>query len=170
MENYKTSFGPIVNEDTVVLVLGTIPGDRSLEVGEYYGHPQNRFWKTLAAITGNTPPATYTDKKAMLLGSGIGLWDVARRAVRKGSLDSAIRDEEPNDIAGLLASHDRIKVVAFNGRTAEKLHDRYFDRLPGIEYLSLPSTSPANAGFSLEALCERWRCIEERKYLLRRQT
>ena len=159
MESYKTSFVPVADEETVVLILGTIPGDRSLEVGEYYGHPQNRFWKTLAAVTGNTPPVTYADKKTMLLRSGIGLWDVAHRAVRKGSLDSAIRAEEPNDIAGFLASHDKIKVVAFNGRTAEKLHDRYFDRLPGIEYLSLPSTSPANAAFSLEALCERWRRI-----------
>jgi hypoxanthine-DNA glycosylase len=159
MPDYKTSFGPIADNNTAVLILGTIPGDRSLELGEYYGHPQNRFWRTLAAITGNTPPTSYADKKAMLLGCRMGLWDVAHRAVREGSLDSAIRSEEPNDINGLISSHAGIKAVAFNGRTAERLYDKYFDRLPGISYISLPSTSPANAAFSLEALCERWRSI-----------
>lgn len=157
--DHKTFFEPISDDDTAILILGTIPGDRSLEVGEYYGHPQNRFWRAIAAVTGHTTPADYSEKTAMLRRSGIGLWDVARTAVRQGSLDSAIRDEEPNDIAGLLAAHPKIKTVAFNGRTAEKLYDKYFDRHPGIEYLSLPSTSPANAAFSFDAICERWMSI-----------
>jgi hypoxanthine-DNA glycosylase len=159
MTHRKTSFDPIADERTSVLIPGTIPGDRSLELGEYYGHPRNRFWRTIATITGNPIPETYLDKKSLLLRSGIGLWDVVHNATREGSLDSAIRDEEPNDVVGLIATHPNTKVVGFNGRTAEKLYDRYFDRLPGIAYIPLLSTSPANAAVTFEALCEKWREI-----------
>ncbi len=155
----KESFGPLADDDTEVLILGSMPGERSLELGEYYGHPQNRFWKVVAALTNNDPPTSYADKKAMLARSRIGLWDVARRATRQGSLDSAIRDAEPNDIAGFIASHPRLRVIAFNGRTPETLHDRFFTRTPGIEYLSMPSTSPANAACSLPRLLETWQRI-----------
>ncbi len=155
----KESFGPLASDDTQILVLGSIPGDRSLAVGEYYGHPQNRFWRVIAALVGSEEPVSYDDKRAMLSKAGIGLWDVARRARRQGSLDSAIRGEEPNDIAGFIASHRQLKTVVFNGRLPEKLYDRYFRRLSGILYLSMPSTSPANAAMTLGRLCEEWRQI-----------
>jgi hypoxanthine-DNA glycosylase len=159
MPHSKTSFDAITDSETSVLILGTIPGDRSLELGEYYGHPRNRFWKTVATVTGSDLPTAYPDKKSLLLRSKIGLWDVAHKATRKGSLDSAIRNEEPNDVVGLISRHTNIRIVGFNGRMAEKLYDRYFDRLPGIEYISLPSTSPANAGITFDDLCNRWRRI-----------
>jgi len=156
MTDRKTSLDPIFDERTSVLILGTLPGDRSLAAGEYYGHPQNRFWRVVATVTDNPVPENYSDKKALLLGSGIGLWDVLHKATRRGSLDSAIREGVPNDIAALFDAHKHIKAVAFNGRNAEKLHDKHFVRQPGIAYISLPSTSPANAAASLEILCERW--------------
>ena len=155
----KESFGPLASDDTRILVLGSIPGDRSLAVGEYYGHPQNRFWRVIAALVGSEVPVSYDDKRTMLSKAGIGLWDVARRARRQGSLDSAIRDAEPNDIAGFISAHPELRVVAFNGRKPEALHDRFFDRVPGIEYVLLPGTSPANAAWSLERLIGEWRRI-----------
>jgi hypoxanthine-DNA glycosylase len=155
----KESFAPLADGDTEILILGSMPGERSLAVGEYYGHPQNRFWRVVAALAGVDAPVGYADKKALLQRARIGLWDVAGRAHREGSLDSAIRDAEPNDIPGFIAAHRRLRIVAFNGRKPEELYDRHFDRAPGIEYLSLPSTSPANAAFSLEKLCEKWRRV-----------
>lgn len=110
----KTSFDPISNPDTVILILGTMPGDRSLELGEYYSHPENRFWKIISTITNNILPITYPDKKHLLLKTKIGIWNVAHKAVRKGSLDSAIKHEEPNDIDNFIASHKKLKVIGFN--------------------------------------------------------
>lgn len=159
MNDIKTSFPPLADADTEILILGTLPGDRSLELGEYYGHPQNRFWRVAAQVTGNPVPVNYEEKKALLTRSKIGLWDVAHRAVRKGSLDSAIRDEEPNDLKRFVAEHRSLKIIGFNGRSPEKLYDKYFSREPHITYISLPGTSPANAANGIERLCEKWRQI-----------
>lgn len=157
--NAKTSFAPISNSETSVLVLGTIPGDKSLELEEYYGHPRNRFWKIISEITNSELPLTYPDKKELLIKTKIGIWDVAHKANRKGSLDSAIEDEEPNDIDNFISMHENLKVIGFNGAKAEALFDKYFGRKKGINYLSLPSTSPANAGIDFEGICKIWRQI-----------
>ncbi|MCM1532307.1 MAG: DNA-deoxyinosine glycosylase [Bacteroides sp.] len=154
--DYKFSFEPLAGKEARVLVLGSIPGDRSLELNEYYGHPQNRFWRMLACLCNETMPGTYPEKKELLLRNGIALWDVAHKAVRPGSMDSDIRNEAPNDIPALMASLPNLHTVAFNGKTAEKLYDKYFSRLPGIRYLPMPSTSPANARFTLDKLCACW--------------
>ena len=154
--NVKQSFEPLLCDGARVLILGSIPGDRSIELGEYYGHPQNRFWRVIAAITSSEQPTDYEAKKAMLAANHIALWDVAHRAVRQGSLDSAIRNEEPNDIAVLLADNPTITTVAFNGKKAEQLYDKYFERLSHITYLAMPSTSPANAACRYEQLCNKW--------------
>ncbi|MDR0832669.1 MAG: DNA-deoxyinosine glycosylase [Candidatus Symbiothrix sp.] len=153
----KTSFDPVSNSDTTVLILGSLPGDKSLELSEYYGHPSNRFWKIISRITENELPLTYAEKKQLLLKTNIGVWDIAHQANRKGSLDSAIHDEEPNDLDSFIAKHKNLKVVGFNGKKAEALYNKYFDRKPGINYISLPSTSPANAGINFENICEVWR-------------
>jgi hypoxanthine-DNA glycosylase len=155
----KTSFDPISNADTAVLILGTMPGDKSLKLGEYYGHPRNRFWKIISAITNTELPQTYTDKKALLLKTSLGIWDVAHKANRKGSLDSAIEDDEPNDLENFIVQHKRLKVIAFNGKKSEALYDKYFERKTGIRYVSLPSTSPANASIDFESLCNKWKQI-----------
>jgi len=158
----KTSFAPISNADTSILILGTLPGDKSLELGEYYGHSRNRFWRIIATITGNDLPLTYTDKKALLLKSNIGVWDVAHTANRKGSLDSAIKAEAPNDIDSFIASHKKLKVIGFNGAKSQALFDKYFDRKDGIRCIPLPSSSPANAGIDFDSICKIWRQILSR--------
>lgn len=155
----KNSFEPISNENTEVLILGTMPGDKSLDLGEYYGHPRNRFWKIISTITKNDLPQTYSEKKKLLLKSRIGIWDVSHKAVRKGSLDSAIKEEEPNDLTGFIEKHKNLIVIGFNGTKSEKLHDKYFDRKSGIKYISLPSTSPANTGIDFDGICKKWRQI-----------
>ena len=141
------------------MILGSIPGDRSIEIQQYYGHPQNRFWRMIAIVCHAETPIIYEEKKRLLSENRIALWDVAHKANRKGSLDSAIRDEEPNDIATLLAENPTIHTVAFNGKKSEQLYDRYFQRFNTVRYLSLPSTSPANAACGLERLCNQWRQI-----------
>jgi hypoxanthine-DNA glycosylase len=155
----KTSFAPISNTDTTILILGTIPGDKSLELGEYYGHSRNRFWKIISTITGNDLPLTYSDKKELLIKSKIGIWDVAHKANRKGSLDSAIEDEEPNDLDSFITRHKNLKVIGFNGTKSQALFDKYFDRKNGLKYFSLPSTSPANTGIDFDNICKLWRQI-----------
>jgi hypoxanthine-DNA glycosylase len=155
----KTSFDPISNADTTILILGTMPGDKSLELDEYYGHSRNRFWKIISTITSNYLPLTYSDKKALLLKSKIGIWDVAHKANRKGSLDSAIENEEPNDLDSFISSHKNLKVIGFNGTKSQSLFDKYFDRKSGIKYIALPSTSPANTGIDFDNICKQWRLI-----------
>ena len=157
--NTKTSFDPISNSETTILILGTMPGDKSLELGEYYGHSRNRFWKIISTITDNDLPLTYTDKKALLLKTKIGIWDVAHKANRKGSLDSAIENEEPNDLDGFIARHKNLKIIGFNGTKSEVLFDKYFNRKSELKYISLPSTSPANTGIDFDNICKLWRQI-----------
>ena len=157
--NTKTSFDPISNIETTILILGTMPGDKSLELGEYYGHPRNRFWKIISTITGNELPLTYEDKISLLLKNKIGIWDVAHKAIRKGSLDSAIEDEEPNNLESFISKHKHLKVIGFNGTKSEALFDKYFDRNSDIKYISLPSSSPANNGVDFDNICKLWRQI-----------
>ncbi|WP_366184124.1 DNA-deoxyinosine glycosylase [Flavobacterium ovatum] len=152
----KSSFAPISNPDIEILILGSLPGDKSIEVNEYYGHPQNRFWKIIAAISNNELPQNYKDKVALLQKLKIGVWDVAQKALRSGSLDSAIKSEEPNDIETFISNHPKLKIIAFNGKTAEALFNKYFDKKSNIKYVSLPSTSPANARFDFDTLRESW--------------
>jgi len=153
----KTSFDPVSNDETTILVLGTMPGDKSLELGEYYGHSRNRFWKIISTITKNSLPLTYPDKKELLLKSKIGIWDIVHRANRKGSLDNAILDEEPNDIDNFIERHKNLKIIGFNGAKSKALFDKYFDEKNDLIYISLPSTSPANTGIDFDSICKLWR-------------
>jgi hypoxanthine-DNA glycosylase len=157
--NTKTSFEPISNADTTILILGTMPGDKSLELGEYYGHSRNKFWKIISTITNNDLPIAYSDKKGLLIKSKIGIWDVAHKANRKGSLDSAIEDEEPNDLDSFISRHKNLKVIGFNGTKSQALFDKYFVRKNDLKYISLPSTSPANTGIDFDSICKLWRQI-----------
>lgn len=155
----KTSFDPVSNADTTILILGTMPGDKSLELGEYYAHSRNRFWKIISTITDNDLPFTYLDKKTLLLKAKIGIWDVAHKVNRKGSLDNAIEDDEPNDLESFISRHKRLKVIAFNGTKSKTLFDKYFDKKSEIKYITLPSTSPANTGIDFDSICKLWRQI-----------
>lgn len=156
MSPLKQSFSPISNEETEILILGTMPGDESLRKKEYYGHPNNRFWRVIAAIYGEETPILYGDKIALLLRNKIGLWDVIQQANRIGSLDTAIENEQPNDIAAFISHHKNLRLVAFNGKKAAHIFQKYFQEQEGIMYIVLPSTSPANAKSSLVDLQQVW--------------
>ena len=150
------SFSPIICSDTTILILGSLPGKKSLELKQYYGHARNRIWKILSHLTGSDIPITYQQKKELLHKNKIGLWDVALSARRKGSLDSNIKDESPNDIEKLLDNYSSIKVIGFNGKKSEKMFYKYFIEKPEFKYVPLPSTSPANMAISFEDICARW--------------
>lgn len=121
----KTGLGPLVCDGPRVLILGSLPGDRSLELQEYYGHPQNRFWRVIAAIHSLPWPADYAGKKAMLVRCRIALWDIYHTASRPGSMDSDIRAGEFNDIAELLRRFPSIRTIALNGSAAARGFDKY---------------------------------------------
>ena len=156
IDQITRSFDPIVYSNTKILVLGSLPGKKSLELREYYGHPRNRLWKILAHITNNEIPQDYERKKEFLFKYNIGLWDVAHSAYREGSLDSNIKKERPNDIENLLESHESIGVIGFNGKKAEKMFYKFFREKINLMYVSLPSTSPANMAINFEEICSRW--------------
>lgn len=159
LKHTKTSFAPISNSDTTILILGTMPGDKSIELGEYYGHSRNKFWKVISTITENDLPESYNDKKTLLLKTRIGIWDVAHNAIRKGSLDSAIENEQPNEIIDFIKIHHNLKLIGFNGTKSQALYDKYFEREFGIKYILLPSTSPANTGIDFDGICRKWKQI-----------
>ena len=138
-----------------MLILGTAPSRKSREVGFYYGHPQNRFWKMLAAVTGEEIPQTIEEKKALLLRNHIALHDVIHSCDIIGSSDSSIRNVEPADLERILAVTGKVPILC-NGGTAYKLYKKYQERRLGIEALQMPSTSPANAAWKLEMLVETW--------------
>lgn len=150
-----------------LLVLGSLPGDRSLEMGEYYGHPSNRFWKLLALLCSEPEPAGYDARKAMLARHGVLLWDMYGTALREGSMDADIKGGRFNDIAALVSRFQSLKAVVLNGKTAEKAFFRYLDLLSdeeravfdGLSVFPLPSTSPANARWNLQALVREWSVI-----------
>ncbi|KRT15881.1 hypothetical protein ASU31_12935 [Pedobacter ginsenosidimutans] len=153
----KTSFAPLFDERIQILILGTLPGDESLRKMEYYGHARNRFWKVVAGLSLRAELTDYASKKSALFGLGIGLWDVVHSSERKGSLDSAIREEQVNDLESFMHRQSDISLIAFNGNKAQVLYDKYFKRRANIRYVTLPSTSPANASWNLERLLNQWR-------------
>ncbi|GHE47878.1 DNA-deoxyinosine glycosylase [Sphingobacterium griseoflavum] len=155
----KKSFPAVIPSNCRLLILGSLPGDRSLAEHQYYAHPQNRFWRTISTLLGNELPASYAAKLSLLARKGIALWDVCQMAWRPGSMDTDILHETPNPITALLGEHPSIKTVCFNGQKAEKLYDKYFERLPTIAYHRLPSTSPANAAFNQQQLLKYWAII-----------
>lgn len=152
----KKSLDSIANAETTILILGTMPGDKSLELSEYYAHPRNRFWKIISTITNNKLPVTYPEKIALLLNSKIGLWDVLHSASRQGSLDIAIMNAVPNDLEDFISKHNHLKVIGFNGTKSEEYYNKYFKRIKGIEYFSLPSSSPANTSRKFDEICKIW--------------
>jgi hypoxanthine-DNA glycosylase len=156
---FKKSFPPIINSFSQTLILGSLPGDRSIAQNEYYAHPQNRFWKVISHLYNRPEASSYTEKINLLLDNRIGLWDVCAEALRPGSMDLAIKDEIPNPIEALLQEYPAVRQIAFNGQKARNLYERYFEKKESISYICLPSTSPANAKMNLENLIHHWRII-----------
>lgn len=156
MHLYIALFDSISNADTAILILGSMPGDTSINLQQYYGHPMNRFWKIISTITNNKLPITYKGKIDLLLKIKVGVWDVAHKADRIGSLDSAIKNEAPNYLEGFIVKHKNLKVIGFNGKKSESMFNKYFDRRDDIRYISLPSSSPANTTISFDDICKLW--------------
>ena len=155
----KKSFEPVVDDNTEILILGTMPGDRSLSVGEYYAHSGNRFWKIIARITNDNIPTSYNEKKNLLTKHKIGLWDVAKMANREGSLDSNISDEIPNDLDEFLNNYPKVRVIGLNGCKAVNLFNKFFNKQLHIVYHNLSSTSGANTSMIFEESCNDWKRI-----------
>lgn len=138
------SFPPIVNAKTEILILGTMPGSQSLAKQQYYGHPQNQFWKIIYTLYATLPVSDSFEEKVKLLQlHKIGLWDVLAFCERKGSLDMHIKNHKENDIEGLLKQFPKIKKILFNGKPSYHYFQRKFKPVEGISYSIMPSTSPA---------------------------
>ena len=152
----KKSFEPIIGTQPKVMILGSLPGEKSLEIQQYYGFKQNRFWKLMFQYFNQEFSEEYQIRKDLIQSNPIILWDVAHSAYRDGSLDSAIFEEEPNHIEALLEKFPSIELIIFNGKKAEQMFNRFFKPKEHINYIVLPSTSPANAGYRFERLYQLW--------------
>ena len=142
----KRCFDPVVNADTRLLILGSLPGEKSLAHSQYYAHPQNKFWLLLGEVLGvELKSLPYEERLATLLAHGVGLWDVVAQAHRSGSLDSNIRERDDNDLVALAASLPQLDTIAFNGGTAAKLGLKVLgEHASRYRVVSLPSSSPAH--------------------------
>jgi hypoxanthine-DNA glycosylase len=151
----KAGFPAVIDANTRVLILGSLPGEASLALAQYYGNRRNAFWRLMEGVL-DAPlvPLAYEDRLAALLSRGVGLWDVIGEAERPGSLDAAIRDPAANDLLALIETLPMLRVIAFNGGTAAKLGGRLIgDSVPS---LVLPSSSPAHAARSFEEKAALW--------------
>lgn len=158
MNNCK-SFKPSIDNESKILILGSMPGIKSLEEQQYYAHPQNRFWKVMGNIC-NEPKLSeldYETKLKTLLNNNIALWDTIKSCKREGSLDSDIQNEKPNDIRKLLKTYPNIETICLNGNKSYSAFKKYFPVLfEKYACHRMPSTSPANARYSLNILIKEW--------------
>lgn len=153
-------FPPVYDKNSKILILGSFPSVKSREEMFFYGHPQNRFWKVTAAVMQSEIPSTVEEKKKFLLTNSIALWDVIASCDIVGSADSSIKNVVPNNLRIIFDSAD-IQKIFVNGKTAEKYYNRYIFPTVKREAVCLPSTSPANAAYSLNRLIEAWQIIKK---------
>ena len=149
---------PLYGPDSEILILGSFPSVKSREQNFFYGHPQNRFWKVVAALFGQEPPQNIPEKKELILSHGLALWDSIASCVITGSSDASIREVRPNDLRIILDSAP-IERIYCNGRKSHEMYEKYILPSLGREAACLPSTSPANAAWSLEKLIAAWSVI-----------
>lgn len=152
-------FPPLYDENSKVLILGSFPSVKSREQNFFYGHPQNRFWKVVSAVMDTDTPVTIEEKSNFLHENHIALWDVIASCDITGSSDSSIKNVVANDLTDIFKNAD-IRQIFVNGKTAEKYYNKYIRNTIGREAVCLPSTSPANAGWSVEKLIEAWAVIK----------
>ena len=150
---------PVFDKNSKILILGSFPSVRSREEGFFYGHKQNRFWKVVSAVFEEEVPKTIPQKKAFLLRNHIALWDVIHSCDITGSSDSSIKNVVANDLS-IILEHSGIRKIFVNGKTAEKYYIKYSEKDTHIKAICLPSTSPANAAFSVDRLAEAWKMIK----------
>ncbi len=151
---------PFFKDDSKILILGSFPSVKTRESGFFYGHPQNRFWKVMAAVFKDDVPATVPEKHAFLSRHQIALWDVIHSCDIIGSSDASIRNVTVNDLSVVLDQAPVGKIFV-NGKAAEKLYKKYTEPLMQRPAICLPSTSPANAAWTLEKLTEAWKAVRE---------
>lgn len=150
---------PLFSKDSKTIILGSFPSVKSREAGFFYAHPQNRFWKVIAGVFGEEVPLTVAEKKSLILNNGLALYDSVYSCEISGSSDASMRNVVPSDLKPIV-QNSKISKVFVNGRTAEKYYNKYSLKRIGIECTVLPSTSPANAAWSLERLIDEWRVIK----------
>ena len=156
----KHTIAPVYDEHSRVLILGSFPSVKSREQQFFYGHKQNRFWPVMAQVLGCAVPESIEEKRKMLLAHHVAVWDVIASCEITGSSDASIRDVIPNDLSTILSRAD-IRGIYTNGGKAHQLYRKYIFPVNGREARLLPSTSPANAGWSQERLTEAWQIIRE---------
>ena len=158
MQQLSHPFPPLYDNRSRILILGSFPSVKSRETAFFYGHPQNRFWRVLAQLLDVPVPQTVEEKSALLHAHHIALWDVIASCDISGSSDSSIQNAVPNDLSPILNAA-KIQAVFCNGTTASRLYERYLLPVTGMQAVRLPSTSPANASFSLDRLAEQWQAV-----------
>lgn len=152
---------PVYDKDSTILILGSFPSVKSREAMFFYGHPQNRYWKVLAAVFDERVPETVLEKKSFLLRNHIAAWDVIASCDITGSSDSSIRNVTANDLSPIIETAN-IRQIYVNGKTAEKMYKKYTEPVIGRSCICLPSTSPANAAWSLERLITAWSVVRDK--------
>ena len=152
-------FPPLYNKDSKILILGSFPSVKSREQNFFYAHPQNRFWRVISEVLGSDVPETVEQKKQLLLQNGIALWDVIASCDITGSSDSSIINVKVYDLSHILTYAD-IRQIFVNGRTAEKYFRKYIKPAINTDAICLPSTSPANAAWSVKHLAEEWKILK----------
>ena len=157
-EHIVHTIEPVFDSESRVLILGTMPSPKSREVGFYYGHSRNRFWKVLALVLGESEPSSITEKIALLHRRHIALWDVLAACEIEGASDASIRQPKPNNLACIFSAAP-IRAVFTTCAAAYRLYQKYQAPLTGLNAYRLPSTSPANCAVSLEQLAEAYREI-----------
>lgn len=155
----KASFPPIETKDSKVLILGTMPGERSLTLQQYYGHKSNQFWKIMFELFEEQFSDNYRDRVSLIKRNEIALWDVLSHCEGRGSSDSKIKNEVPNDFVSFYENHPKITHVFFTSKKAEKFYNKYVGKSPKRQYYTLPSPSRANTWKTYEAKLGEWRQI-----------
>ena len=158
MQRLTHPFGPLYNDSSKVLILGSFPSVKSREQNFFYGHPQNRFWRVIASVFDQPVPQSIEEKKQLILSSGLALWDSIASCEITGSSDSSIRNAQPNDL-GIILNNCNIERIYCNGRKSYELYQNYIRPQTGRAAVCLPSTSPANAQWTLEKLIREWSVI-----------
>ena len=150
---------PVFDNNSKILILGSFPSVKSREDGFFYGHPQNRFWRVLAALCEIDVPRTIEEKKRLLINNHIAVWDVIKSCDIEGSSDSSIKNVVANDLS-IILKKSPIQAIFVNGKKAEQLYKKYIEPVTRQKAICLPSTSPANAAWSFERLVNEWRIIK----------
>lgn len=166
LEHFATGFDPIAAPDARVLILGSLPSQQSLRKHEYYGNPHNVFWRVMGELFGAGPKIPYAERADRLTRCGIALWDVLHSSVRPGSMDAAIDQSTatPNDFQTFFDDHPMLELLCFNGKKAAQLYARLvaaqgIANIDGLEYKTMPSTSPAYASMQYDEKVRQWSAI-----------